>query len=132
PVRLEVLEEIAERARADDDLDVVAPEERTNASDLKVPRERRERADAQHATREMTLAQRADELVAHREDRVRVIERDATRFRQDELTAPSLEELVPEIVFELLDLHGHGGLRDPKASGGAGEVSLVRHRPEIA
>src|SRR3712207_9453465 len=44
---------------------------------------------------------------------------------------PPLEQLVPEPLLELADLHRQRRLRQVQPSRGASEIAVVRHRPEI-
>ena len=77
------------------------------------------------------LTERVLELLAAREDRVGVIERDAPGLGQEQPPAATFEEGVTELRFELLDLHRDGGLRDMKTLRGSREVLFVRDGPEV-
>jgi hypothetical protein len=103
-VGLQCPEHVCETSRPDHDLDVVPSEERLQKSKLKVPGQRRERSDAKHAPLASSFTQGVHQILAAREDRVRVVERDATGFGQDESLATPLEQRVAELRLELLDL----------------------------
>ena len=126
-------EELAELAGPEDELDVVATEQRLEEPDLEVPRERGVRADAQDASRGFAArTARVEQLVAEVEHRVRVVERDPSDLGQDALPPASFEELVADLPLELLDLHGDRRLRDVERLCRARQVALVSDGPEVA
>ena len=126
-------QQVDQRARSEHELDVGALEEGLEELDLEVPGERGEGAHAQGPPRpDVRIAERAEQLVAEPEDRVGVVERDVPRFGQDERPPAPLEQLVSELLLQLLDLDGHGGLGHEESLGGARQVALVGDRPEVA
>ena len=73
-----------------------------------------------------------EQLLAGREDRVGVVERDAPRLGQVELAAAPLEQGMAEALLQLADLHRERGLRQVQPLGRARQVAVVRDRPEVA
>jgi hypothetical protein len=122
---------LPEGARADHDLHVVAAEERLQEAELEVPGERGERPHPEHLALAPALAQGALQLGAAGEDGVGVVEGDAAGHGEHELLPPPVEQGVPELRLQLLDLHGDRRLRDVQARRGPSEVVRVRDRPEV-
>ena len=88
----ELGEQLGQHARAQHQLDIVTARERAQKVDLEIARQRGQCADAQHHARAAAaVAERAEQLVAEREDRVRVIEGDAPGLGQDQLPTATLE-----------------------------------------
>ena len=66
------------------------------------------------------------------EDRLHLLEKQAARFRQRDAPAGTAEQGRADLSLERFDLLAQRRLGDAKATGGPGEVQLLRHRPEIA
>ena len=133
PVRLQPGKQFAQRAGADHDLDIVAPDQRLEETDLEVARQRRLRPDPQDlALARIALPQSIEQLIPGLEDRVRVIERDPPRLGQDQRTPAPFEQRVAQPFFQQADLRRDGGLRHVEALRGAGQVTLVRDHVKIA
>ena len=132
-VGLKLREEVAEVARADDEFDVLAADERAQEFELEVARQGRQGAHPQNLpARDRTAAQGAHQLLAGREDGVGIVESDAPRLRQDEPPADPLEQRMAHLALELLDLHRQGRLRQVQLLGGTRQAALVGDGPEVA
>ena len=103
--RLEGSKQFGGAARAQDKLDVAPAENRAQEGHLKIARERGERSDAKRLPCRACVAQRAEQFLASRKDRIGMIERDAAGFRHMQSTATSFEERVTQPMLELADLH---------------------------
>lgn len=79
-----------------------------------------------HAGYERSMRERTS-----RKDRVGVVERDATGLGEHQLLAATLEECVAELLLELPNLHGDRRLRHVQPLCRAGQVGLMRDRPEV-
>jgi hypothetical protein len=99
---------------------------------LEVSRQGGERADAQGpAARLRRPAQRADELIAGREDRIGIVQSHPSSLGQGERAPFPLEQIMAELGFQLANLHGQGGLGQVERLSRAGQTALMGHRPEI-
>lgn len=130
--RLECAQQFAGAARAENQVDVGAAENRTEKLLLEVPGQRGERSDAQRLAGVSCLAQRAQHFLAGRKDCVGMVEDDLARFGQMQLPPPTLEQGMTQALLEFADLHGQGRLREVKPLRGAGQVAVMSNRPEIA
>lgn len=74
----------------------------------------------------------AHQLIACREHRVGIVERDPARLGQAHALAKAVEQGVPKLLLELLHLHRERGLGQVQALGSAREAARVSHRVEQA
>ena len=114
-------------------LDLRPAHQRLQQSVLEIARQRGDGADPQRLSAGGAASlQKPDQLVAGAEDRVSVVERDATRLGQHEALAAALEQFLPHALLELPQLYRQRRLRDMQSLGGARQIALVCDGPEVA
>jgi hypothetical protein len=128
--RLEPAQQPVLRTRAEDHLDILAPQHRAQEGELEVARQRGQRPHAQDLAPGAHRSERRGQVVGGAEDLVGPVECDATGLGQHKAPPPAFEEVVAERELERLDLRGHRRLRDVEPVRGAGERAVARHRPE--
>ena len=130
---LEILQQVARRARPHDQFHIVPPDQGAKKLQLEVARQGRDRADPQHlAVQVGTTPQRIQQLVAGAEHRVGVVESHPSRLGQAQPLADAIEERVPDLPLQLLQLNRQGRRSDVQPFGGPRQPALVRDRPEVA
>jgi hypothetical protein len=126
-------EQLGEAARRQHELHVGPVDERTDEVLLEVARERGDGADAHHLPLlAAAFTQHGHHLVAGGEDVVGIGEREPTGLGERERATGPLEQRLPELAFELLDLRRQCRLRHVQLRRGTGEVALLRDGPEVA
>ncbi len=125
-VGLELSEELAQGTRPHHHLDIRPHEKRTKELELEVPRQGRHRADAQDAAAGRgPVLQGVDHLLAGSEDRLRVVERDASGLGEAEPLVAPLEQFLAQAFLELPELDAERRRREPQQFGRMGEVASV-------
>ena len=130
--RLESPHQFARAAGSKDEIDIRAAQKRAKELHLEVARKGCQRTDAQRLPGCPRLLKRAKHLVPRGEDRVGMVEDDLPGFCQMQLPAPALEQRMAEPLLEFADLHRQRRLREIQPLCGAGEISVVGDRPEVA
>jgi hypothetical protein len=108
---LEPAQQFGLAARAQHHLDPRPANQRTQETDLEVPRERCQRTDTQHAAHGSDMAQGRRQILGRSKDRLCVVQRDSARLGQDQSASAPFEQILAERGLERADLRRQRRLR---------------------
>ena len=132
-VGVELGEQVAKVAGADDQFHVVATNQRTQESKLKVAREGGDRADAEDlAAVGGPILEHIEKILARAEDGLGVVERDPPSFGEDERFVLPVKKRLAETLFKTAELGAQRRLRKIQPRGSARQAPLVGDRAKIS